>query len=71
MTDVKLYDVKRKTSVGIRPTKQFLQDMNLLMATYRMDAAGVIRDSVNSQAELVRQRISEMLNSKRSGEKDV
>lgn len=55
----KLYDTGRKTPVSTRPTKQFLQDLNLLMASYRLDGAEVVRQSVHAQAEAVRQKMSE------------
>ena len=55
----RLYDTGRKTPVSTRPTKQFLQDLNLLMASYRLDGADVIRQSVHAQAEAVRNQMSE------------
>lgn len=55
----KLYETDRKSQVAIKPTKQFLQDMNLIMATMRMDASDVIRQSVHAQAEAIRREFSE------------
>lgn len=55
----KLYETDRKTQVALKPTKQFLQDMNLIMASKRMDASDVIRQSVHAQAEAIRQQLVE------------
>lgn len=60
--DIKLYDVTRKTPVQTRPTRGFLQDLNLLMATHRLSAADIIRGSVSAQADAVRERIHNRLN---------
>ena len=51
---VRLYDVNRKTQVAVKPTVSFLQDMNILMSKYGIDASEVIRGSVSAQAEVVR-----------------
>ena len=50
----KLYDVNRKTQVAVKPTVSFLQDLNLLMQTYGIDASEVIRGAVSAQADYVR-----------------
>ena len=55
----KLYNTDRKTQVAIKPTVSFLQDLNLLMQTYGIDASEVIRGSVSAQADAVRKRIDE------------
>lgn len=51
---IKLYDTARKTAVSVRVTRQFLQDLNLIMATRRMDASDIIRQSVHAQADAIR-----------------
>lgn len=50
----KLYDVNRKTQVAVKPTVSFMQDMNVLMQHYGIDASEVIRGSVSAQADYVR-----------------
>ena len=51
-----LYDVNRKTQVAVKPTVSFLQDLNLLVQTYGIDASEVIRGAVSAQADYVRDR---------------
>ena len=53
---IRLYDTSRKTQVAIKPTVSFLQDLNVLMQQYGIDASEVIRGSVSAQADWVRQR---------------
>jgi hypothetical protein len=50
----KLYNPDRKTQVAVKPTVSFLQDLNLLMQAYDLDASEVIRGSVSAQADYVR-----------------
>jgi hypothetical protein len=57
----KLYDTSRKTQVAVKPTVSFLQDLNLLMGTYHLDASEIIRESISAQAEAVRTRIQARL----------
>lgn len=52
----KLYDTDRKTQVAVKPTVSFLQDLNILMRAYGMDASEIIRGSVAAQAEPVRRK---------------
>lgn len=52
---IRLYDTNRKTQVAIKPTVSFLQDLNVLMSHYGIDASEVIRGSVSAQADWVRQ----------------
>lgn len=59
--ETRLYETDRKTPVVVKPTRQFLRDLNLLMSTYRIDASEVVRESVNAQAEYVRGRINARL----------
>ena len=51
---IRLYDTNRKTQVAVKPTVSFLQDMNILMQHYGLDASEVIRGSVSAQADQVR-----------------
>lgn len=49
-----LYDTDRKTQVAVKPTVSFLQDLNILMRAYGLDASEIIRGSVSAQADVVR-----------------
>jgi hypothetical protein len=57
----RLYDTSRKTQVAVKPTVSFLQDLNLLMSAYRIDASEVIRGSVSAQAAYIRLSMEERL----------
>lgn len=52
----KLYDTNRKTQVAVKPTVSFLQDLNLLMSHWGLDASEIIRGSVSAQADAVRSK---------------
>ncbi len=60
----KLYDTNRKTQVAVKPTVSFLQDLNILMRAYGLDASEVIRGSVSAQADYVRTRWQARLDKK-------
>lgn len=60
----KLYDTNRKTQVAVKPTVSFLQDLNILMSHYGIDASEVIRGSVSAQAEYVRRAMQARLDRK-------
>ncbi len=60
----KLYDTNRKTQVAVKPTVSFLQDLNILMSHYDIDASEVIRGSVSAQAEYVRRAMQARLDQK-------
>jgi len=55
----KLYDTDRSTQIAIKPTKQFLQDLNLIMASHHLSASEIIRGSVSAQAEAIRRDLCE------------
>lgn len=55
----RLYDTDRKTQVAVKPTVSFLQDLNLIMSAYGLDASDVIRKSVSAQAEAIRSEMRE------------
>jgi hypothetical protein len=55
-------DMRDRSSVSTRMTKQFAQDLNLVMASHRLtDVSYVIRESVAAQADAIRVRITERL----------
>lgn len=60
----KLYKTDRKTQVAVKPTVSFLQDLNLLMSTYGIDASEVIRGSVSAQADYVREQYHQSVQTK-------
>jgi hypothetical protein len=60
----KLYDTNRKTQVAVKPTISFLQDLNILIRAYGLDASEIIRRSVSAQAEVVRTRWQASLDQK-------
>lgn len=57
----RLYNTQRKTQVAVKPTVSFLQDLNILMSHYGIDASEVIRGSVSAQAEVVRRAMQARL----------
>jgi hypothetical protein len=60
----KLYDTDRKTQVAVKPTVSFLQDLNVLMSAYGIDASEAIRGSVSAQADYVRTKWQARLDEK-------
>lgn len=64
----KLYDPNRKTQVAVKPTVSFLQDLNILMSHWGLDASEIIRGSVSAQAEVVRRAMQARLD--QQGETD-
>ena len=59
MAQPKLYDTTSTGRISVQRTRQFLQDLNLLMATHRLDVSTIVRESVHAQAEAVRDRIAQ------------
>jgi len=57
----KLYDTGSTGRISVQRTRGFLQDLNLLMATHKLDVSSVVRGSVHAQAEAVRSRIAQRL----------
>lgn len=52
-------DMREKAQVTVRMTEQFAKDLNLLFASYGLtDVSYVVRESVNAQAEYVRERMT-------------
>ena len=52
-------DMRDRKQVTVKMTEQFAKDLNLLFASYGLtDTSYVIRESVNAQAEYVRQRMT-------------
>jgi hypothetical protein len=50
----------KKQQVTVRMTKQFAQDLNLVMASYKLDNVSfVVQQSVAAQANAIRARIAE------------
>lgn len=55
-----LPDMKKKTQVTVRMTEEFAQDLNLVMATHKLDNVSyVVQQSVAAQADAIRARITE------------
>ncbi len=61
MAQPKLYDTDSTGRISVQRTRQFLQDLNLLMATHKLDVSTIVRESVHAQAEVVRERIAQRL----------
>lgn len=57
MAQPKLYDTDSTGRISVQRTRQFLQDLNLLMATHKLDVSTIVRESVHAQAEAVRVRV--------------
>lgn len=55
-------DMRTKKQVTVKVTGQFAQDLNLIMASYRMtDVSRIVRESVGAQADAIRARITERM----------
>jgi hypothetical protein len=63
----KLYDTSSTGRISVQRTAQFLKDINLLMATHKLDVSTIVRESVHAQAEAVRDRVAQRQNAQ--GEK--
>lgn len=55
----KLYDTTSTGRISVQRTQQFLQDLNLLIATHNLDVSTIVRESVHAQADAVRERIAQ------------
>lgn len=53
-------DMHKKRQVTVRMTDQFAKDLNLVMASYKLDNVSyVVQQSVAAQANAIRARIAE------------
>ena len=62
-------DMRKKKQVTVRVTLKFAQDMNLVMAAYRLDNVSyVVQESVAAQADAIRERMAARMAATQEGE---
>lgn len=55
-------DMRTKKQITVKVTEQFAKDLNLLFASYGLtDVSYVVRESVSSQADYIRERMTKRM----------